>query len=70
VTYYDSDEFDVGEFVHEILAVSVPEYPLCSGLECRNQKEADELLYKLNSQPGFEANSGHPAFAALKKLRV
>jgi uncharacterized metal-binding protein YceD (DUF177 family) len=64
-TYFlESTDFDVFEFIREIMTSSVPLYPKCEDtVQCaENRKVAEE---KLKSQ----TLQGHPGFSVLSKLK-
>lgn len=62
--------FDPGEFVHEVIALAEPFYPLCGGDHCERLHEVQEIQKKLESEFALAAaeREGHPAFAALQGL--
>lgn len=66
------DVFDAGEFVHEIIALAEPFYPLCGGEKCDHIEEVEEIQRKIQTefQSADEKTEGHPAFSVLKSLEV
>ncbi|MCB0378709.1 MAG: DUF177 domain-containing protein [Bdellovibrionales bacterium] len=62
VTYLKSPEFDLAEFLHEMMAASQNRYPRC----------VDEAQCEAQQAPVQEsqAPSGHPGFAALKNIKL
>ncbi len=68
VTYYQGEQFDAGEFVHEAIAVSVPFYPTCGVEQCENLEEIRKKRAELEAEfrKADEVVAGHPGFAALK----
>ncbi len=70
VTYYQNHIFDAGEFVHEVVALSVPFYPTCLDEKCEHLEDVLKKRAALEEEyrRGQESQPGHPAFAALRKL--
>lgn len=70
MTPYRGDVFDAGDFVHEVIALEEPFYPLCGGEVCKRADEAREIQQRLNEQfsGAEEKTTGRSAFAALKGL--
>lgn len=68
-TYLTSSVLDLGEFLHEQLALMWPDYPRCSDdLECESRKAESEKRV-LQSEAPPETKNGHPAFQVLDKLK-
>lgn len=71
VAFYSNDLFDLGEYIHELLALEMPDYPDCAVQECPFLKEAQAKLASLNAESGdFKVSEGHPAFKALKNIKL
>ena len=62
VSYIQSLEFNLGEFLHEMMVFSMEDYPKCLDKELCNSQ-----THTLDQEPEPERPKGHPAFAALKK---
>ena len=63
VTYVHTDEFNLSEFLHEVVAFSMKRYPVCE-----DTKVCDSRAHKLEPEQDIQSK-GHPAFAALKKMK-
>ncbi len=64
VTYIHSTQFDLTEFLHEMMAASFQLYPICS-----DQKKCEEQRPLLHTEEDpFVV--GHPGFEALKYLKL
>ena len=62
VTYIQSSDFQLGEFLHEMMVFAMETYPKCKDQDlCALQK------HTVDEEPEPERPVGHPAFAALKK---
>ena len=63
VTYLNSDEFMLSEFIHEMVASSMEAYPKCTDLKkCATQAhQVREVM---------EGGKGHPAFQVLQTMKA
>lgn len=64
VTYINSSNFDLKEFLYEMLAAGFQEYPRCEDL-----KKCDDQKYVLVNED-LPKTKGHPGFAALENIKV
>jgi uncharacterized protein len=72
MTLYKNDVFDAAEYVHEIIALAEPFYPVC-GSEgvCLHADEVSQILRKLDEEfakADVPAAAGNPAFSVLKNI--
>ncbi|HVK60373.1 MAG TPA: DUF177 domain-containing protein [Bdellovibrionales bacterium] len=71
---YKGDVFDAGDYVHEVIALEEPFYPMCGADgECSRKAEVDEIHARLQSD--FETATQEEAevkspFSVLKGLEV
>jgi len=67
VTYLTSDDFNLGEFLHEMVAFAMSSYPACEDVAL-----CESRMFKVDEAPEDEEApvKGHPGFAALKKLKL
>lgn len=63
-TFFDSYDFDLGDFLREQLVIAIPNYPKCPANQGCEERQV-EIQKKLD-QVGLQ---GHPAFAVLKDLK-
>ncbi len=64
VTYINDSQFDLKEFLHEMMAAGFDLYPKCSDKElCKSRRYTDKYVSQ-------EERLGHPGFEALKDLKV
>ena len=64
VTYLNSPDFDLSEFLHEMMAAGFNVYP-----QCADQTLCESRQYKENVVTP-ENRGGHPGFAALKDMKI
>jgi uncharacterized protein len=72
VTYRD-DVFDSGDYIHEVIALNEPLYPLCGeNNQCIRAEEVSEIRRRLENEwlQAQEEKAGNPAFSVLKKLEL
>lgn len=69
VTNFQAPFFNLGEFVHEMFALSEPMYPDCGKEVCENYEQVKKNLQEDIDVPRFETPKGHPAFSVLEKLK-
>lgn len=70
-TTYQGGVFDLGEYVHESIALAEPFYPACPNGACPNLAEIAAKRAELERQfQEAELGVGHSAFAALKELKL
>lgn len=64
--------FDPGEFVHEVIALAEPFYPMCGEDKCVRIEEVRAIQSRLESefQLAEEKTEGHPAFSVLKGINL
>lgn len=67
-TYLKSQQFNVGEFLHEQLALSWPEYPQCGTQECQARQSLHQDLFVAEATEDKKP-LGHPAFSVLHKVK-
>ena len=65
VTYINDFEFNLGEFLHEIIAAGMEQYPKCS-----NEKKCKEQQYEVKPDDSIQKTQGHPGFASLKNIKL
>ena len=66
-TYLNSSVLDMGEFLHEQLALLWPDYPQCADhVACDQRRKENESKLAQDSEP---VEQGHPAFKVLDKLK-
>jgi uncharacterized protein len=72
VTTYHGGAFELGEYIHEQIAIQQPLYPDCGKTDCEHLKEATAELQRLNQEfaAAEEKKAGHPGFAALKNVKI
>lgn len=73
MTPVKGDVFDAAEFVHETIALAEPLYPSCGNDNCEHLAEVEAKKRELELEfAGAEVQktSGHPAFSALKDLKI
>lgn len=73
MTSYRDDVFDVGEFVHELIALEEPFYPDCGDDKCERLLEVQAKQKEVNAEfdkADGTKKAGHPAFAVLQNLEV
>lgn len=71
VAYYENDIFDLGEYLHEQVALAIPEYPECNGGSCSQWEQTQALISSINEVSEVVGQeTGHPGFAALKDLKL
>jgi uncharacterized protein len=64
VTYINESTFDLKEFLHEMMASGFADYPQClETVVCESRQHRE-----YNVEP--QEKSGHPGFAALKKIKI
>lgn len=64
VTYINTSQFDLKEFLHEMMAAGFDLYPTCADQDtCESRRFKDPLITP-------EERIGHPGFSALKNLKV
>jgi uncharacterized metal-binding protein YceD (DUF177 family) len=64
VTYINDSQFDLTEFLHEMVATGLDIYPRCPDTQlCESRRFTEPII-----EP--EERKGHPGFAALKNLKV
>lgn len=63
-TFFDSYDFDLGDFLREQLVVAIPNYP-----RCLETKSCDERQKEIKAKLENAGSPGHPAFAVLKNLK-
>lgn len=70
MTPIHGDVFEPGKFVHEVIALEEPFYPVCGNGECERIDEVREMQRKLELelQMADQKATGHPAFAALNEV--
>ncbi len=64
VSYYLKNNFDVGEFLHEAIALEIPFNPKCS--TCLNKNSTDVLIYDEKMGEDIKPSP----FSALKNLKL
>ena len=64
VTYLNSPDLNLEEFLHEMMAAGFDKYPKCS-----DRKKCDEQRYEIVDEV-IEEPKGHPGFAALKNFKT
>jgi hypothetical protein len=63
--------FDLGEYVHESIALAEPFYPACPDGQCPNLEEIARKRAELERTfQQADKNAGHPGFAALRGLKL
>lgn len=72
VAYYEGDLFDLGEYLHEQLAIRIPEYPRHEEGQCTQLEVTRSYMDQVNreSESFDQEKEGHPGFAALKNLKI
>lgn len=66
---YKNGMFDLGEYIHEVVAISEPSYPACEDPDCEHLAEANLKKEELRRQ--FEqAEAKQSPFAGLKSLKI
>lgn len=63
-TFFESYDFDLGDFFREQIVVAIPNYPRCADTKACEARQ-DEIKKKLAEK----GSDGHPAFAVLKDLK-
>ena len=64
VTYINKSQFDLKEFLHEIMASSLKPFPVCGDFKiCQSRR------FRLERKDE-RMSSGHPGFSLLKKFKV
>lgn len=66
-TYLPNSQFNLGEFVHEQIALAWPEYPECNTPECKKRHDEALAPYAVTDE---EVVKGHPAFSVLQNLKT
>jgi uncharacterized protein len=72
-TPYKGDVFDAGDFVHEMVALNEPLYPMCGeNGQCKHAEEVSEIRRRLENEwlAAQEKKAGNPAFSVLKTLEL
>lgn len=68
---YQGGVFDLGEYVHETIALAEPFYPACPSGTCPNIEAIERKRFELEqSFQQADDGVGHPGFATLKNLKV
>jgi uncharacterized protein len=70
---YKGNVFDAADYIHEVVALEEPFYPMCGpGGECLHKEEIDRIQAKLQMEfenaVEEEKKAGNPAFSVLKGL--
>lgn len=68
---YKDDVFDAGDYVHEVVALAEPFYPMCGeNGQCLRAEEVSEIRRRLENEwaAAEEKKAGHPAFSVLKGI--
>lgn len=66
---YKNDQFSVGEYFHEMIAVAEPSYLTCGDKDCSHLKQAKEILSRVQSEARSFDEKVESPFAVLKKLK-
>ncbi len=64
MTYINGSQFDLGEFLHEMMAAGIEIYP-----SCKDQKLCESRQFKEGLTSASD-RVGHPGFEALKNIKV
>ncbi len=69
MTPVQGDVFDASEFVHEMVALSEPFYPMCGpNGQCLRSKEVEEIRRRLEAESEFAEEEKPSPFSVLKGL--
>lgn len=63
-TFFESYDFDLGDFLREQLVVAIPTYP-----RCEDKKACEERQLEIKKILDESNSAGHPAFEVLKNLK-
>ena len=71
VAFYSDDSFDLGAFLHEMLALEIPDYPDCAIKDCPSLLAAQKYMKDLNAESeNFEDGEKQSPFSSLKDLKL
>ena len=70
VSYFDQPQFDLGGYLYEIVQGHAIAYPSCENSECDKRREALSHLVEDEDITPRNSEGGHPAFEALKGLKL
>jgi uncharacterized metal-binding protein YceD (DUF177 family) len=66
---FRGDHFDIGSYLHEMVALAEPTYPDCGDTQCERLNEVKGVLNRVNSQAQAFEKSGASPFSVLEQLK-
>lgn len=72
VVYHEGGVFNLGEYLHEVLALEIPSHPSCGIVDCPRALEMEARLQKINEESSSfaEDNRRNNPFDSLKNLKL